>query len=89
MKNSCHQAVISGKKVIGNAHELYSYCKEQLSVNQVASEREFIFRDSSDVERERPNADDALLVGTRKIHSVLLHIFICLYLSSPVSDLQS
>ena len=53
--------------MIGNAHELYSYCKEQLSVNQVASEREFIFRESSDVERERPNAGAALLVGTRKI----------------------
>ena len=57
VKNSCHQAVISVKKVVGNADELYSYCKEQLSVKQVASEREFIFIDSCDV--DRPNVDAA------------------------------
>ena len=68
MKNSCHQAVISGKKVIGNAHELYSYCKAHLSVNHVASEREFIFIDSSDV--DIPKADAVTLVGTGNIHSV-------------------
>ena len=42
VKNVCHHAVISRKKVIGNATELYEYAKEKLTVNTVESKREFI-----------------------------------------------
>ena len=45
-KNVCCQAVISGKRVIGIAQDLYDYCKEKLTMNTGESKREFIYLDA-------------------------------------------
>ena len=71
VKNVCYQAVISGKKVISTADDLFEYCKEKLTVNTVESKREFIYLDTKYINRERPEVINAeTLVGTRKLHSV-------------------
>ena len=68
MKNSCQRAVISGKKVISNAEDLYKYSTERLSKQNAEAKREFTFISSRDVNRERESNQAETVVGTRKLH---------------------
>ena len=73
MKNACYRAVISNRKVIGNANDVYEFCQEGLNMEvydekqKTVSRRELIFIDK--VERNRPETNVQKLTGTRKLHS--------------------
>lgn len=72
VKNSCHQAVLSGKSGIGNAKELYNYCGLKLCVkDRDRPKRDFVFVPSDAIERNRPYITSVCtLVENRKLHPI-------------------
>ncbi|KAK3580333.1 hypothetical protein CHS0354_014806 [Potamilus streckersoni] len=74
VKNACYRAVISNRKVIGCAEDVYHFCTEKLKMEntdneaKTVSRREFIL--VKDVERNREETDVQTLQGTRKLHVV-------------------
>lgn len=74
VKNACYRAVISNRKVIGCAEDVYHFCTEKLKMEntdneaKTVSRREFIL--VKDVERNREETDVQTLQGTRKLHAV-------------------
>ncbi|XP_052806603.1 uncharacterized protein LOC128235851 [Mya arenaria] len=74
VKNACYRAVISNRKVLGNAEDVYQFCQETLNmevvdtVKSTLSRREFVFVEN--VNRNRPETNVQTLTGTRKLHSV-------------------
>jgi hypothetical protein len=74
VKNSCYQAVISSRKVIGNAQDVYDHCEQKLTTvkadedERTISKRQFIL--VSGIKRDRPETQVDTMKGTRKIHAV-------------------
>jgi hypothetical protein len=74
VKNACYRAVVSNKKVIGNANDVYKFCQDNLQMEtadtdrNTVSRREFVFIEN--VSRNRPESNVKTLAGTRKLHSV-------------------
>lgn len=73
VKNACYRAVISNRKVIGCAEDVYDFCTEKLKMENTDNEantvsrREFIL--VKDVERNRVETNVQTLQGTRKLHA--------------------
>ena len=77
VKNSAHQAVVSGKNIIAGASDLYQHCNDVLSHDEKATQkddehsiRSFIFLECSSIERNISGTDVQTLKGTRQIHAV-------------------
>ena len=71
VKSACHQGVISGKAIIGNGQDLFTYCEERLKVtDKVNTRRKFVYVDSENVIKDRPQCRVHTLVGTRKLHAI-------------------
>ena len=77
IKNACHQTVISGKRILGNAKEVFDFCKQTLTHqprlnkgDNSYSRRDFIFISKNEVVRGRNEVEVKTLRGTRKLHAV-------------------
>ena len=74
VKNVCYRAVVSGKKVISDASDVFNFCEEKLKrentegAEVTISRRDFI--SLTDVERNRNESEVQTLNGTRKLHAV-------------------
>ena len=75
VKNSAHQAVVSGRKIIASAADLYKHCLESLSHETKSTKnekemsiRDFMYLERSSLQRVIEGTDVQTLKGTRKIH---------------------
>lgn len=74
IKNSAHQAVVAGRRIIAGAKDLYQHCLNTLShearpaKDNEESIRHFLFVESSSICRDS-HKDAQPLAGTRKIHA--------------------
>ena len=77
IKNYCHQAVVSGKAILGSAQDVFKFVSSHLvhgpklmtvGGKEHISIRDFVF--VSDVNRDRPELDVATLKGTRNLHAI-------------------
>ena len=71
VKSACHQGVISGKAIIGNGQDLFTYCEKRLKVtDKVNTRREFVYVDSENIIKNRSECRVQTLLGTRKLHAI-------------------
>jgi rRNA processing protein Gar1 len=76
VKNFCYQAVISSKKIIGTAQDVFDHCEQRLTSiksqtegeEKTVSKRQFIL--VKGIKRDRPETNVNTLKGTRKLHAV-------------------
>ena len=75
VKQACFNAVKSEKAVIGNAEDVFKFCKNKLEHNKIMkkgnvqyrSKRDFIFVERQEIDRKEFSV--RTLVGTRSIHA--------------------
>ena len=74
VKNVCYRAVVSGKKVISDASDVFNFCEEKLKRENTEGAEVTISRHDfislTDVERNRNESEVQTLKGTRKLHAV-------------------
>lgn len=78
VKNTAYHAVISGKRIIAGAEDLYLHCKDTLQhekkelpgVSSVQRCRDFVFVDATDIIRNTPDTCVKPVKGTRQLHAV-------------------
>lgn len=76
VKNSCYQAAISSKKIIGTSQDVFDHCEQRLTSiksqtegeEKTVSKRQFIL--VKGIKRDRPETNVNTLKGTRKLHAM-------------------
>ncbi len=76
VKNSAHQAVVSGRKIISGARDVYDHAVASLNhdakVTKTGEEsiRQFMFIPATDIKRDLDVTQITTMKGTRKIHAI-------------------
>lgn len=76
VKRSCYQEVISRKRIIKDAHDLFDFGSEKLSIplkmkEDTGTKREFVFVKKQDVNRSTRDQNTKTLPGTRTLHCAI------------------
>ena len=71
LNRSLDQVVIGRKKVFNGAQDIYDYCQENLTLNEIGSKRSYYLVGTGAVTRNRLETKVNPLAGIRKLHQVM------------------
>jgi hypothetical protein len=64
------RAIIGNQVIINNAVDMYNYCADHLTVDELTSKRQFFLVSKDAINRERPQTAVKTLPRSRKLHQV-------------------